>query len=332
MSDISLPQIAELLSLKDNILIITHIRPDGDTLGSALGLKSLLRGKTAYVICADDIPRYLRRIFNIESLSADNLPEDFNPEFVISVDTASLELAGEYGKLWEGKIDLKIDHHGDGDTFAAHNYIDASAAACAEIIYDLAGEMGTLDAVSAAFLYTAIVTDTGCFKYSNTTPKTLRSVACMLETGMDNMAIHEILFSSRTKKEISAISITYAALRYWRNDTIASIVFTNEMKSENDLTDEDIGDISALPRQIEGVELGITIKQHSDEHDKFKISMRSGKSIEANKLCALFGGGGHAKAAGAMISSASAEEAEKTVIEAVLSALNEGIGLADESK
>lgn len=327
MSDITLPEIAALLAEHENILIIAHARPDGDTIGSSLGLKALLRGKNPQVVCGDELPRYLKRVFAIESLLPETLPEGFEPDFVVALDIPETELAGEYGKAWEGKIDLKIDHHPDGSPYAARNYIDGSAAACAEIICDLAAYMGGIDIIAASPLYVGIVTDTGCFKYSNVTPKTLRTVASLLETGMDNMTLHEALFSSRTKREITAMVVTYGALRYWRNDTVASIVFTNEMKSSNELDDDDIGDIAPLPRQIEGVELGITVKQKTDEPSKFKISMRSGPSIEANILCALFGGGGHPKAAGAMIEADSGEQAEKIVVGQVLDALENGVGL-----
>lgn len=329
MNNITLKEAADMLRNHDNILILTHISPDGDTLGCAYALKHSLPQKKAAVVCDDKLPERLRFICeDADSLSPDTLPEDFEPGLIISVDTATAVLAGAYGKALaeKGAIDIKIDHHPMSEEFARYNYIDTDASSCGEIILDLVGYLSPLNKAAAEALYAAISSDTGSFRYSNVTPETHRKAAVLLSEGIDNADISKRLFESKTQNEMRAMRVALESLKFYRGGSVASVCFTNEMKLRNTLSDEDIGDITSIPRQIKGVELGITIKQKEDNPREFRISMRSEKTIAANALCALFGGGGHLRAAGAMIEAESGDEAERMIIGRVLAELEKQDG------
>ncbi|MDD4773284.1 MAG: bifunctional oligoribonuclease/PAP phosphatase NrnA [Eubacteriales bacterium] len=320
MNNITLKAAAEMLFDNDNILILTHIGPDGDTLGSAFAIKYMMTQKNVVIICDDKLPE---RLSFIGEGVLTRCPDQFTPGLVVSVDTASLALAGEYGQSFAGKIDLKFDHHPMSEEFARYNYIDESAAACGEIIADLIAHFGVLDKPAARALYAAISSDTGCFKYSNVTAETHRKTAVLLDTGIDHGDINQRLFDNKTRGEMTALRVTLELLKFYLDGSVASVCFTNETKAKHGLVDEDIGDISSVPREIAGVELGVVLKQRQDREREFKISMRSGPGIAANRLCAMFGGGGHRQAAGGVIEADSGEEAERTVMERVISALED---------
>lgn len=318
--------IAAALLETNNILILTHSSPDGDTIGSALALYIALKkhDKTVFVVCDSALPRYIAFLqipANNNSPSIPCLPEElpsnFSPDLIISVDTASIPLLGKLGELYSEKIDYKIDHHITGNDFAKYNYTETNVGSCGEIIFDLITEISDLDPSIGAAIYTAICTDTGRFQYSSVTPDTYRKTALLLEVGTDTQRINSFLYENRSLSDINALRTTLNILRFYRDNTVAVLNFSNKIKTENDLSDEDVSGMSSFPRGIENVELAITIKQKSEEPETFKISMRSGKTIDCSALCSLFGGGGHTRAAGAAITASSPEEAEKLILSIV---------------
>ncbi len=323
-NNIDIPGIFKLLANTDNILILTHIRPDGDTIGSAYGLKKALENlsKTVYVSCADDIPG--RLLFLTDETI---IPDEFIPSFILAVDTATLNLLGENGTLYKNRIDLKIDHHTmcdrpAEDNYADYNYVNEKKASCGEIIFEIISLLGTIDNISATKIYAACASDTGCFKYNNTTSQTHMTAAKLIDCGADIYTVNTLLFESMTRGEIKAANVTYSALKFYHGGDLATICFTNKMKEENGLSSEDISDITSIPRRIEGVKIGIVLKQSEHEPNIFKISIRSAPGIAANELCAMFGGGGHPAAAGAVIESDDGETAMENVLRAVFDKLN----------
>lgn len=313
-NNITLEEIAELLRTKDSFVLICHKRPDGDTLGSALGLKRALSylGKKAEIICAHTPSSNNEFLFDGEFFPAFEC-EDENAVF-ITVDVASKELLGELEAVYGDRIALKIDHHETSEDFAEKNYTDFSAAACGEIIYDLVKLLGVPLEVSAEPIYAAISSDTGGFRYSNTTARTHRAAADLLEAGADNAFIDHMLYESRTQSEILALTAAYASMRYYLDGKVAVVIITNDDKRRLDLREEDLGVISPITREIAGVQVGITIKQNKVDASKYKISVRSEPGFPSNALCELFGGGGHPCAAGAEISASNPKIAVATVI------------------
>ncbi len=317
-NNITLEAIAEKIKAAGSILLFMHRRPDGDTTGSAYAIKYAFPDKEIYCLCADDIPS---RLQFISRAPYESCPDGFSPELVVAVDAASRGLLGRFG---EGVIDIKIDHHGTSEDYADYNYTDPAAAATGEIIYKILKLCGVMTPASANALYSAISSDTGGFRYSNTTSGTLRIAAELCEAGADMAECSHALFESRTQAEVRALSAVYANIRYFEDGGVAVVNLTNEIKKRYNITDDDVGEISAVPREIEGVELAVTIRQLQSSPDRYKISMRSGRGVNVDELCGLFGGGGHAKAAGAEISAPNPLQAERAVLKHAVEAYRKG--------
>jgi phosphoesterase RecJ-like protein len=315
-NNITLEEIAAFLREGDNFQLLCHKRPDGDTLGSALALMQALQymGKTVYISCAHTLAANNRFLFEDEEILVDR---DYGDVTLIAVDVASLSLLGELEEYYGDRIALKIDHHEMGEDYAERNYVDASAAACGEIIYEIVKLLGTPLAASAEPLYAALSSDTGGFRYSNTTPRTHRIAAELMETGIDHAYIDHRLFENRTQAEIRALTAAYTGLRYFHDGMVAAVVITNQMKERLSLNEEDLGVLSSLTREIDGVVVGITLKQSKAEPQKYKLSVRSEPGFPANTLCGLFGGGGHPCAAGAELEAPSPEKALLAVVKRI---------------
>jgi len=315
-NNITLAEIVSFFREKDNFQLLCHKRPDGDTLGSALGLMRALQhmGKTVYITCAHTLAANNRFLFEDEEILYDR---DYGDVTLVAVDVASLSLLGELEEYYGDRIALKIDHHEMGEDYAERNYVDASAAACGEIIFEIVKALGAPLGLSAEPLYAAISSDTGGFRYSNTTARTHRIAAELLEAGADNAYIDHQLFENRTQSEIRALTAAYTGLRYFHDGAVAAVVITNQMKERLSLAEEDLGVLSSLTREIEGVVVGITLKQSKSEPQKYKISVRSEPGFPANTLCGLFGGGGHPCAAGAEIEALSPEKALLAIVKRI---------------
>lgn len=324
MNNITLKEAAKMFVGKRNIRLLCHIRPDGDTLGSAFGLKYILESSGKHkvnVVCEDEIPKRLLFLTEGKShLTPDNTPENL-PELICSIDCAELH---RIGSTYEGIIDLKIDHHKDGGSYAERNYTEVDAAATGEIIYALARELedigeGILTKEAATALYAAISSDTGSFKYSNVTSRTLRIAADLVDAEADSADVSHRLFGIKTLGEIAAQEIMLNNFELYLGGRVAFLLITNDMKKG--FPDDDFSDTVSQLREIEGVELSVTVRQEPSDNNGYRISMRSGESISSSELCRLLGGGGHERAAGATIKADSPEKAKKTVLDTVLSSV-----------
>jgi phosphoesterase RecJ-like protein len=285
---------AQWLLSHDRYLILTHRRPDGDAIGSAAGLARGLRsaGKTAYILRnPETTPRY-------EPFARDYLsPEGFEPDTVVTVDTASVEMfqrnAAEYGR----RVDLCIDHHPSNTGYAAETCLEPGRAACGEIILDiLSNWQDAVDAETARALYVAVSTDTGCFSYGNTTADTLLAASRLARAGANIGPLNKTLFREKTRARATLEGMIFTGMQY-HFDTVAIATVTLDMLARAGAGENDLDDLASLPGSIEGVGVGITIRELSAE-DGCKVSVRSGPDFNSNALCARFGGGGHAMAAG----------------------------------
>lgn len=288
----TLKQISEILQQNNNFEILTHNYPDGDCLGSACALAIALKklGKRARVITTDR-PKKFEYILGLVPY------EDFETGCVVSVDVADEKLLGKNEEKYRGKIDLCIDHHKSNVIDAPAKYVDADAAAAGEIIFELLPELGVeADKDIADCLYTAISTDTGCFRYTNTTSRTLRIAAELLDLGCDSGYINKEMFETKTKKRIELEREILDKMIFCADDKCA-IVYTTRAMTEG-LTDDETEGIASIPRCIEGVKMGITVREK--ERD-YKISVRTNDGVDACEFCRQFGGGGHAAAAGCSI-------------------------------
>lgn len=293
---INLQRAVQLLSDNDNFLILSHVSPDGDTMGSAFALCYALRnlGKTAKVNIPDGVPtkfEYLARDYHLQPESADH-------SFIVSVDVATKNLLEEdIAKL---DINLAIDHHPSNSLFANETLLEDSSAANAEIIYNVIAELkAEITPAIADCIYTALATDTGCFRFANTTPRTHMIASKMLEAGANNVVINKTLFDTKTKEQVKIEQLAMESMEYYCDGKIAVIAITDEMVKEANSKPDDLDNVANIPRSIEGVQVGVTLKQKGDNF--FKISTRS-SDVDVSKVCATFGGGGHKRASGCKIS------------------------------
>ncbi|NLX93833.1 MAG: bifunctional oligoribonuclease/PAP phosphatase NrnA [Clostridiales bacterium] len=285
---------AELLKSKDNILILTHDHPDGDTLGTAYALCRALRslGKKAVVKCPDKIPASYAFMWQ-------NLPEqDFEPAFIVAVDIAdSVLLGAEYEAIYKDIINLSIDHHGSNNLKADYILLESDAAAAAEIIYDVLMELGaSLDPAIADCIYTGLSTDTGCFRYSNTSARSHRLAAILIDAGANKDEINQVFFETKSRVYAALERLALDSMTMYFDDRLAVITIVQEMFRITGANESECDRLSALPRQIEGVLVGVTLRETKDGN--FKASIRTNGPLNAAVLAAKMGGGGHAKAAG----------------------------------
>jgi phosphoesterase RecJ-like protein len=277
-------------------------------------------GKHAKVICADEpSPRfeYLKEAIRPESLI---LHEDA-PETIVTVDVADLELLGELKNVYTN-IDFCIDHHISNKNYAKQTLLDETAAACAEVVWDLicAMDVYAVTPEIAAAVYTGVSTDTGCFRFSNTTGKSHAIAAELMEYNFDVAKINYLMFELKTRARIELERQAYSGIEFFFDGKCAVITLTAAMLKGIDPADT--SNVSVLPKQVEGVEAGIIIKERVPKEGEleseltWKISVRTNMNVDAQVVCAALGGGGHKRAAGCKISG-SIEDVKATILEQV---------------
>ncbi|MBS7264213.1 MAG: DHH family phosphoesterase [Eubacteriales bacterium] len=315
-NNITINGIRKVLERNDNFLVFMHENPDSDTIGSALALVLTLRsvGKRAYMACCDKIPQSLmfltdgERCFGIE-----DLPGDFTPKFLISVDIASPNQLGKYHYL-AAKIDLALDHHSCHDDLACYRFVDSGAGACAEIIYRVINRMiqGKIPEKTASLLYAALAADTGGFRYANTTPYTHKIAAKLIECGANHFQICRNLFEMKSKTALAAEAFAMENVKYLCGGKISYVRITEADKERCGFEDEDTYDVINVIRRVEGVKVAILARERTP--GVYKISTRSTGDIDMAKICAMFGGGGHAGAAGCSVAEGDVDETVDKII------------------
>lgn len=309
-------QVTAWLRERDHYLILTHIRPDGDTLGCAAALCLALRklGKTAYILPNPGITRTYDGYLDFCPA-----PEGYAPEQVVAVDIATENLfpEGEQQK-YKGRVDLCIDHHPSNERYAKELCLDGNAAACGEIIYRICRELGTMDEAIARALYIAISTDTGCFVYSNTTAETHRIAAELLEL-VEVKAINKHFFQTKSAKELSLQGMIMASEEFFEDGKVCIGAITMEDKARVNADEGDCEELSSFAATIEGVLCAATIRELAPGN--CKISVRSDPDyISSNAVCGLMGGGGHPAASGASVPG-TVENARKVVYNSIMQVL-----------
>ena len=295
-------------------LILCHRNPDPDTLGSAFGLKHLLEyyGSQVKVACCDKSHPH----FDFITGGADLTFVEDSYERIIAVDVAAPMQLGELEFLAD-RVDLTIDHHEMNNRFS--DYYEDFCAACAEIIMEIADSiLNVFDKLPKHFyecIYAGISGDTGCFKYSNTSYRTMKMGAELVATGIDFAEINHIIFDTKSKGELKGQELTYRNMELHCDNKLAITIITNKMKEENQINDLDIADIVSYIRCVEGVLVAVSIKETKDEN-VYSISSRSNCEIDVSSVCTTLGGGGHKRAAGAKVTASSPEEAKRICIEA----------------
>lgn len=305
---ISFADVINELKNNDNFLILTHKNPDGDTIGSAVALCTSLRacGKCAYIMHNAGItPRFTSMTSPLIA------KEDFNSNYIITVDIAAPEMFANGCAEYANKVDLAIDHHISHREFANKTYVEGDSAACGEIIWNIINALGVnITSEIARACYIAISTDTSCFLNANTTARTHEIAAQIYNYDVDFDDIHRIFFVEKTRARLKIEAKLISGMNFYLDNQVAIMRLNNSDISEAKATEDDLDNISALARSVEGVELGILVREKGDS---CKISMRSSDKFNAAEICEKLGGGGHIRAAGATIEGTPSEVEEKII-------------------
>ncbi|MDO4174178.1 MAG: bifunctional oligoribonuclease/PAP phosphatase NrnA [Eubacteriales bacterium] len=304
-------QTAAVLQRSDRFLILTHRRPDGDTTGCAGALCLALRkaGKTAYTAENKGVTRryggYIAPFY---------APEGYVPDCVVSVDCAAPDMLPPEMACYADRVDVVIDHHGSNTGFGKVNLVGGHYAACAEIVCEVIEAMGIeLDKEIAAGIYVGASTDTGCFKFSNTTANTHLVAAKCLDAGVDGGEINRALFETKSRARYEIERMLFSSMTFYHDNKIAVALIRLEDRKRTGADWDDLDAIAGIPRQIEGVEVGLTLTELDD--GQTKVSVRTTKEVDAAAICMQLGGGGHLRAAGATLPCGS-EEAIRRMLDA----------------
>ena len=288
---------AAFLSDHDNYVILTHIRPDGDTLGSAsalcLGLRS--QGKTAHVLVNTGVGGRFR--WMLEGLTVEEAGKD---DTVISTDVASPGMLPDNAQQYLGRVRLRIDHHGSATSFSDLELVDPDSASCAEVVYDVLELMeAPRQAEVLDRIYVGLSTDTGCFRFANTTAHTFRVAAACAEGGARVYQLNQELFETNTLGKLRMQGWIVEHMRLLHCGTMAICAIPRSVELELGVTSDDMDNISNFPRTVAGVNVAATIRETED--GLAKISVRAVPGYDATVIAEKFGGGGHKGAAGASL-------------------------------
>lgn len=304
-----------------SIALISHIMPDGDTIGSALALSMHLRavGKETALFCEQPVPVAYRFLSQWESFRR---PDSWNAEkerypLVIAIDCSDLERMGACRPIYDGaEVTVNIDHHISNQRYAQVNLVDDTAAAAGEMIFSLIRDAGgSVTRSMAEALYAAISTDTGNFSYSNTTSDTHHIAAELLDRGIDVYTLNNILFRTHSLGRTRLLAMVLDTLEMYREGTVAILTATDEMMRVSGADESETEGMINFAREIDTVEAAVLFRVRAD--GTVKVSFRSKEYVDVSALAQSFGGGGHKRAAGCTVKG-SLEEANKQVLQRLL--------------
>ena len=303
--------IAEKIEKAQNIIILTHINPDGDALGSSAGLKLALckSGKNATVLLEKEVPE----MFSVFGKNFSWGEHKGECDLVISVDCGDKERLGECSKYVDMFETVNIDHHISNTLFGNVNYVDSKASAAGEIIYELISYLDIpVDSDIASMLYGAILTDTGGFMFSNTTVRTHKIAAELIGFGADFYNLNKKLMIEKDFKRQKVTAACIEKMEFFKDGKICVVVFDNEFTNKISMKDEELNGIAQVPRTVSGVEAGVLISEINK--GTVKVSLRSDEIIDVAEVAEKFGGGGHKRASGIRFFGESTENVKQKII------------------
>lgn len=315
MKKLTRSEAAQFLSAHDNFCILSHRRPDGDTVGSSaalcLGLRQL--GKRAYVLQNDEVtPRFQWLHHGLTKAQAE--PGDI----LVSTDVASPTLLPEAWRPLLGRIALRIDHHASATSFTDWELVEPDSASCAELVWEILLRMGgTPDRAIAEAVYVGLSTDTGCFRYANTTAHTFQTAAQCAQAGARIYELNQELFETNTLGRLKMQGWIVEHLHLLRGGQMAICAIPRQVEEALEVTEDDMDNISSFPRSVAGVKMAATLRETRD--GEVKLSVRAVPGLDATRVTVAFGGGGHKGAAGASLKlplEAAAKAVEQAMLEA----------------
>lgn len=305
--------IKDIIDSSKKIAITYHVSPDGDAIGSALALLQGIRnyGKEAYVISKDIIGDNLGFLPYSGEITGEVTKPTEKTDCVIVVDCGNYERISADLEGFKGTI-VNIDHHLSNDMYGNVNYVNPKAAATAEIIYELLLSLNVeINNDIGTCVYTSLMTDTGSYRYSNTTKVTHYIAGDLIENGLNHEEIHRKVFDNRSYEKLKLISLVLSDMELICNGKIVLMRVTKEMLEKTNVDSKDSSDIISMGNQVKGVEGSILLKE-SDIG--IKVSLRSKEDLDVRNVAECLGGGGHIKAAGALIKDKTIAEAKDIIV------------------
>ena len=297
MTELTRLDCADWLLKRDHFTILTHRKPDGDTIGSAAGLCRGLRslGKTAHILENPEVtPLYAPLV---EGLTK---PEPEEGDILIAVDVAADSMLPRCYDHLKMSIDLRIDHHGSGREYTPRELVESDIAACAEIIWELLLDMEVEpDKETAEAIYVGVSTDTGCFRFANTTAHTFDVAGDCAAAGADVYSWNQKLFDTKSLPKLRLQGWIIDHVQFLADGKLAICGLPKAVEEEIGVDEDDMNDIASFLRSIEGVKMSALLRQTDSEH--IKASVRAVPGYNAAFVCEQFGGGGHTGAAGCSV-------------------------------
>ncbi|CAG7623926.1 Bifunctional oligoribonuclease and PAP phosphatase NrnA [Paenibacillus allorhizosphaerae] len=316
--EVHLKEAAEFIRVHDDFLVVSHVQPDGDAAGSTFAAAFILKalGKRFTLINEGPIPEKFQFLGGDNPVVqyASQAPER-NFAFVISVDCADFGRIGEVYQCFEhGAKLLNIDHHATNDLFGTVNLVRADAAATVEVLYDLAVTLGVeFTPELNDCIYTGLLTDTGGFRYSSTSPKVLQIAADLLGRGVKGHELAEKFLETMTISQVSLLRKGLSTLSFAHRNRVAWLSVTLDDLADTGASNDDMDGLVNYARNVEGVEVGMLFKEK--QPGVVKVSLRSGGQADVAEIAKRFGGGGHVRAAGCTVSGSLKEAIDQVVKE-----------------
>jgi len=324
-----LSQVVELIESRRSFAITSHVRPDGDSLGSSLGLYWLLRAleKDVEVIMRDPVPHAYQQLPGSKSVRVTpSVDRPYHAVFVI--ECSDITRPGLIDL--EKQLVVNIDHHATTALFGSINWIDSTASACGEMIYNLCKATGVrVTKELAECVYTALITDTGSFHYSNTTERTFKVASELMRTGVKPAKTAEAVFASYPWSRIQLMGQVLSTAKRDATGKVASMRLSLEMQRRSDASDEDADGFVNYPLTVGEVEAVALLKECAPS--TFRTSLRSKGDVNVARVAEKFGGGGHRNAAGCTLTG-NWEEAEQEIVTLLLEAVERANGLMHVTK
>ena len=307
-------KIIEKLKEAKDIAVLGHVNADPDAIGSCFAFAHMMRsmGKNAVVYLSEVIEERLNFMGDDYVVYGGENPP--HHELCVCLDSGDMGRLGYRKDIFNAAdFTVSIDHHISNTYYAQLNYVDGSSPAAGEILCRLFKKMNLkLDDYAAKQLYTAICSDTGCFKFSSVTPATMREVADLLEYDFDHAEVAKLLFDSDTLPVVKFKAQLMLGLKSYFGGKITVAAITDEIMEKSGISEKEVPNIADVPRAVRGTEVAVALKERKDG---IRVNLRSNGDVNVNLVAAKFGGGGHIKAAGCTIKDVTLEEAERMVVE-----------------
>ncbi len=313
MKKLTRSEAAKFLKTHDNFCILSHRKPDGDTVGSSAALCRGLRqlGKRAYVLDNEEVTPRFRWLH--EGLTK---PEAEEGDTIVSVDVASPGMLPQAFVPLKDRISLRLDHHGTSTSFTEYETVDPDSASCAELVWDVLEELGvSMDEKIGEAVYVGASTDTGCFRFSNTNAHTFATAAKCAQAGTNIFELNQTLFDTNSLGRLQMQAWIVEHMQFLRSGKIAVCAIPRSVEEAIGVTEDDMDNMSSFPRTVAGVCMAATLRENQD--GSVRLSVRSIPGYDAALVSQRFGGGGHVCAAGATLR-LSLEEAARAVADVML--------------